>query len=148
MNFIDNWVYVFYNSLKGGMLMFASFEKDYIMRIVKELVRMLLKLLFNVDTSRDMDEVIEQCEKESELKRLLTMIDDGQINEAENELYELIGEGDKDYLQMALLFYYHLASKDESFLIQHGYTMQEVKEGTENLIELYDINDIAQMFMQ
>ena len=39
--------------------MFASFEKDYIMRIVKEMVRMLLKLLFDIDTTRSMEDVIK-----------------------------------------------------------------------------------------
>lgn len=127
--------------------MFASFEKDYIMRLVREMVRMLLKLLFNVDVERDMEEVIKEAESEEDLKELITMLDDGYINEAENELYELIGEGDRAYLKTALMFYYHLATKDESFLISHGYTMQEVKEGVDNLVEIYKIDDIAQMFM-
>lgn len=127
--------------------MFASFDKDYIMRIVKEMVKMLLKLLYNVDVSRDMAEFIEQSEAEQELKRLIKMIDDGYINESENELFDLIGEGDKAYLKTALLFYYHLSTKDERFLINHGYTVQEVKEGMESVIDIYKINDIAEIFM-
>lgn len=127
--------------------MFASFEKDYIMRIVREFVRTLLKLLFNVDVTRDMEQVIKEGEKEDELRRLITMIDDGYINEGENELYELIGDGDKAYLKIALIFYYHLATKDEDFLTNHGYTMQEVKEGVDSIVEIYKIDEIAQMFM-
>lgn len=128
--------------------MFASFDKDYIMRLVKEMVRMLLKLLFDIDVSVSMQEVIKQSQEEETLKRLTKMIDDGFINEAENELYELIDDGDRLHLKTALIFYYHLATKDQSFLANHGYTVQEVKEGTENIIDIYKINDIAEMFMQ
>lgn len=128
--------------------MFASFDKDYIMRLVKEMVRMLLKLLFDIDVSVSMEEVIKQSQEQETLKRLTKMIDDGFINEAENELYELIDDSDRVHLKTALIFYYHLATKDQLFLANHGYTVQEVKEGTENVIDIYKINDIAEMFMQ
>lgn len=128
--------------------MFANFEKDYIMRLVREMVRTLLKLLFGVDTSRSMEDVIKDAEEKQLLERLLIMIDEGLINEAENELYEITLDGDRTHLKTALVFYYHLAGKDEDFLLQHGYTQDEVKEGAEDLIERYGIRDIADMFLQ
>ena len=128
--------------------MFASFEKDYIMRIVKEMVRLLLKLLFDVDTTRSMDDVIREAEEKETLERLLSMIDKGLINEAENELYEIIADGGRVHLKTALIFYYRLAEKEESFLSEHGYTMEEVKEGVETLIDKYGISDITDLFFQ
>ena len=128
--------------------MFENFEKDYIMRIVREMVRTLLKLLFGVDTTRSMGDVIKEAEEKQLLERLLTMIDEGEINEAENELYDITADGDRTHLKTALVFYYHLAGKDEDFLLQHGYTQDEVKEGAEDLIERYGIKDIADMFLQ
>lgn len=125
--------------------MFASFEKDYIMRIVREMVRMLLKLLFDIDTTRPMEDVIKEAEEQQTLERLLSMIDDGLINEAENELYELISDGDRIHLKTALIFYYQLAGKDEEFLHSHGYTMEEVKEGVEDVIDRYGVSDIAML---
>lgn len=128
--------------------MFENFEKDYIMRIVREMVRILLKLLFGVDTTRSMEDVIKDAEEKQLLERLLTMIDEGKINEAENELYNITADGDRTYLKTALVFYYHLAGKEEDFLLRHGYTQEEVKEGVEDLIERYGIKDIADMFLQ
>lgn len=128
--------------------MFASFEKDYIMRIVKEMVRMLLKLLFDIDTTRSMDDVISEAEEKETLERLLSMIDSGLVNEAENELYEITLDGDKTHLKTALIFYYHLAQKDEEFLARHGYTQEEVKEGVEDLIDRYGVKDIADLFIE
>ena len=128
--------------------MFENFEKDYIMRIVREMVRTLLKLLFGVDTTRSMEDVIKQAEEQQLLERLLHMIDNGEINEAENELYDICADGDRLHLKTALIFYYHLAGKDEAFLSKHGYTQEEVKEGVEDLIERYGIKDVADMFLQ
>lgn len=128
--------------------MFASFEKDYIMRIVKEMVRMLLKLLFDIDTARSMEDVIKEAEETETLERLLKMVDEGKINEAENDLYDITCDGDRIHLKTALIFYYHLATKDEGFLSDNGYTQQEVKEGVEDLIRRYGIKDIGEMFLQ
>lgn len=128
--------------------MFASFEKDYIMRIVKEMVRMLLKLLFDIDTTRSMEDVIKEAEEQQTLDRLIKMIDEGFVNEAENELYEITLDGDRIHLKTALIFYYHLAEKDEAFLHAHSYTQEEVKEGVEELIERYGIKDIADLFVE
>lgn len=125
--------------------MFASFEKDYIMRIVREMVRMLLKLLFDIDVSRSMEDVIKEAEENETLTRLLSMIDEGLVNEAENELYELISDGDRIHLKTALIFYYHLAGKEQEFLHAHGYTLEEVKEGVEDVIERYGVSDIAML---
>lgn len=128
--------------------MFASFEKDYIMRIVKEMVRMLLKLLFDIDTTRSMEDVIKEAEEKQTLDRLIKMTDEGFVNEAENELYEITLDGDRTHLKTALIFYYHLAEKDEDFLFRHGYTQEEVKEGVEDLIDRYGVKDIADLFME
>lgn len=128
--------------------MFASFEKDYIMRIVREMVRMLLKLLFNIDTSRDMQQVIKEAEEKQLLDRLIKMTDEGLINEAENELYEITLDGDRVHLKTALIFYYCLAMKGEAFLKDNNYTMQEVKEGVEALTERYGIEDIGFLFAE
>lgn len=123
--------------------MFASFEKDYIMRIVREMVRMLLKMLFNIDVSRSMEDVIKDAEEKEILRRLLKMIDDGQINQAENELYDITYYADRRYLKTALIFYYRLAEKDEEFLLKHNYTAEEIRDGVQAIAERYGIKDMA-----
>ena len=39
------------------------------------------------------------------LKLLTDMVDDGQINEAENKIYDMSESGDKKCLEIAILFY-------------------------------------------
>lgn len=127
--------------------MFAMYEKDYIMRLIKEMVRALLKLLFNIDTTVSMDEVIRQAEEKLLLEKLISMIDEGKICEAENELYEITADGDRRYLKPALIFYYRLAEKGDEYLFEHNFSMNEVKEGVEALAQRYKIDDLSAVFL-
>lgn len=89
------------------------FEQDYIMRLVKEMIRMLLKLLFNIDTESPSTDLMENVEQRAFLNELLDMIDKGKINEAENLLFDPENTIKKDNLKTALLFY--------SYLLQYKY---------------------------
>lgn len=62
------------------------FEQDYVIRLIKEMVRAILKLLFNVDAESPTVELLENKEEKEILENLLDMVDTGKINEAENRL--------------------------------------------------------------
>ena len=57
------------------------------------------------------------------------MADEGDINGAENELYEELDTEDKSYLEMALAFYMHLNQFDDGTLFEAGYSREEIVEG-------------------
>ena len=63
------------------------FEEDYVMRIIKEAVRALLKLLFGIDTTNPSVELLEDKQMRDRVTEMTDMVDDGHINEAENRLY-------------------------------------------------------------
>ena len=122
------------------------FEQDYFMRLVKEMVRAILKLIFDIDTESPTSELLEgQAEKET-LDRLLRLIDSGSINQAENELYELLAEENRTNLKIALLFYSYLNEKDDTFLEEHNFSREEVEEGLRTVVVQYGLNDIGEMF--
>ena len=56
-------------------------EKDYYMRVVHELVRTLIRLVFRKDIDKDEEKTVP-LEVLEQYKRLTDMIDEGQINEA------------------------------------------------------------------
>ena len=99
-------------------------EKDYIMRIIKEMVRVLFSLLFGRRYSAVEVENVNKYEVEGKsLDELLDMADAGQINEAENILLDGIDYGNKENVAMAALFYRHLSEMDDSFLMDNNYSM-------------------------
>ena len=56
------------------------FEQDYVMRLIKEMVRAILKLLFNIDTDSPSAELLEDVKEQQTLDELLDMVDNGFIN--------------------------------------------------------------------
>ena len=94
-------------------------DKDYVMRIVHEWIRTLIKLIFNKDIDKG-DDVEIPLEVMEQFRKLKSMIDDGEINEAENILLDGLREGDRTYFEMSLLFYEKLSGKTDEFLAAHG----------------------------
>ena len=123
------------------------FEQDYVMRLIKEMVRAILKLIFHMDTESPTVELLENREEKETLESLLDMIDDGKINEAENRLYDLIGNTDVNSLEIALLFYSYLNDKTDDFLEANDFSREEIKSGLENVVDSFGLSGIAKMFL-
>ena len=69
-------------------------QDDYILRQIREMVRAVLKMLFQVDTQELTPEIIENESERAELERLIALTEEGKIDEAENQLYEMTCDGD------------------------------------------------------
>lgn len=120
----------------GGMktLNFTD-EKDYIMRMIKEMVRVLFSLMFGkkyVSVELEKENKYEVSGKN--LKNFLDMIDSGEINEAENILLDSIDYTDRNEVMAAALFYQYLSEKDSEFLKNNNYTKEEVMSGFKQLL--------------
>lgn len=124
------------------------FEQDYIMRFIKEMVRAILKLLFNIDTESPTAELLESTEQKETLENLLEMLDAGNINEAENQLDDLISSNDRDSLKVALLFYSYLNDKPDEFLEANDFSRDEVKLGIQNVADGFGLAGIAEMMSE
>ena len=118
-------------------------EKDYIMRMIKEMVRVLFSLAFGKK------QVSVELEKENKyevsgknLKNFLNMIDLGQINEAENILLDSIDYTNKNEVMAVALFYQYLSEKDNQFLENNNYTKEEVLSGFKQLLMKSGYSDL------
>lgn len=122
-------------------------DKDYIMRLIHETVRTLARLIWN----RDIDKGEEGVVSLSLFKRyqeLTRMIDEGQVNEAENLLLDELDVKDQEYFQMALCFYEKLGGKSEEFLTRHDYSQQEVIDGLKYVVETYGYTDLLEVISE
>ena len=118
-------------------------EKDYIMRMIKEMVRVLFSLAFGKEY------VSVELEKENKyevsgknLKNFFNMIDLGQINEAENILLDSIDYTNKNEVMAVALFYQYLSEKDNQFLENNNYTKEEVLSGFKQLLMKSGYSDL------
>lgn len=123
------------------------FEQDYVMRYIKEMVRVILKLLFNIDTESPSTELLKDQEEKNEINILMDMVDEGNIEQAENRLYDIIENRNEQKLEVALLFYSYLNDKDTEFLEEHGFSREEVKLGIQNVASRFGLSSIVDIFM-
>ena len=113
--------------------MYFTDEKDYIMRMIKEMVRVLFSLIFGKKyVSVELENKYEVSGKN--FKDFLDMIDSGEINEAENILLDSIDYTDRNEVMAAALFYQYLSEKDSEFLKNNNYTKEEVLSGFKQLL--------------
>ena len=118
-------------------------EKDYIMRMIKEMVRVLFTLAFGkkyVNVEIEKENKYEISGKN--LKNFLNMIDLGQINEAENILLDSIDYTNKNEVMAVALFYQYLSEKDNQFLENNNYTKEEVLSGFKQLLMKSGYSDL------
>ena len=123
------------------------FEQDYIMRLIKEMIRTILKLLFNIDTETPTAELLENDEKEATLETLLNMVDEGSINKAEDKIFEIAAAGDKVNLEMILLFYSYLNDKSEEFLSENSFSRKEIQDDLKYVLSQYGLDSMAELFL-
>ena len=121
-------------------------EKDYIMRMIKEMVSVLFSILLgkqyvSVDEERKNGYEVSGAD----LNDLLDMIDNGQINEAENLMLDDIDYSDKKGLAAALLFYQYLSEKKKDFLQDHDYSDEEILEGAKQILQKAGYGDIVKI---
>ncbi len=119
------------------------FEQDYIMRLIKEMVRLILKILFNIDTDSPTAELLSETWEREYLENLLSLVDNGNINEAENKIYELTSNKNMENLKIALLFYSYLNGKTDDFLEKNNFNRKEVEEGLKGVISKYGLENLT-----
>jgi len=77
----------------------------------------------------------------------LKLVDDGNIDEAENTVYDIIEDCSESSLKTALLFYAHLNEKSDSFLEAHNFSRDEVKQGLKDILSRFGLGSISDFFL-
>ena len=80
---------------------------------------------------------MEDEQDKSILGSLIKSVNEGNINEAENELFNFIKTENKNYLRIALLFYSYLNEKDDNFLEENDFGRDEIKTGLKDVMSAY-----------
>ena len=121
-------------------------QDDFILRQIREMIHAVMRMLFQVNVSELSPEVIEDASARTVLEKLLALTDEGRIDEAENQLYEMTCDGDRQNLEIGLLFYYNLNGKDDDFLEVHNFSREEIMTGIQDLADRYQLSGIAEAF--
>ncbi len=123
------------------------FEQDYIMHLIAEMVRAFLKLLFNIDLDTKESQIFNETEMAAEYDELITLVDNGNINEAENKLLGGLNAENIQEFKLALMFYSYLNEKDMDFLAEHNFSKKEITDGLKHVSKVYGYESMANAFL-
>lgn len=112
-------------------------QDDHMIRNIQDIGRLIAKLLLHeqMPDYRLPEKEEEYSEADKLFAKVISLADEGEINEAENELLVNLVEEDMDYLELALTFYLYLNDMDGDFLDDHDYSREEVLDGLKALAE-------------
>lgn len=116
------------------------------MRMIKDMIRALLKMLFDIDTDSPSADLLENSDAKNRLISITEMIDRGDISNAENEIRKITSDDDMLNFKTALLFYSYLNDKDDDFLNMHNYSRDEIETGIRDLAKKYGVSYISNLF--
>lgn len=120
-------------------------KNDYIMRKIEEWISMILEFVFKIDKSSSPEKLLKLEASKEVLKDLKSKIDAGNINEAEDALFNLIKFKTQDSLLIGLLFYSHLNEKSSKFLNEHDFDREEIKTGIKDLLNECNMNSLSDL---
>ena len=76
------------------------------------------------------------------------MIDNGEINGAENLILDSIDYSNENELAAAALFYQYLSEKSEDFLQKNNYSKEEVLDGINHIMQKAGYYDMIKIMEQ
>ena len=120
-------------------------KNDYIMRKIEEWISMILEFVFKIDKNSSPEKLLKLEESKEVLKDLKSKIDIGNINEAEDSLFEMFKHKTQDSLLIGLLFYSYLNGKDSKFLNEHNFERDEIKTGIKDLLNEFNMNNLSDL---
>ena len=122
------------------------FEQDYIMRQIHQIIQVLMKTIFNIDSPSPSKELIKDMETKKIADDMLRTIDNGKIAEAEEILFSLIQNRTLDNLLTGIVFYSYLNEKDDAYLEMNHYSRGDAENCLKRLLSEYGLEYMANLF--
>lgn len=116
------------------------YHQDWIMRQITSFIHMIGKVLFKKDSVELNIHGESNSEKVHLLyERLINLINNLKVNEAEDLLFENIETDDLIYIKIAMDFYDKVNKLSDEELEEADFSREEIKLGLEDILRLYSI---------
>ncbi len=122
-------------------------EQDYVMRMIHQLIEVLLGDIFK-GKEKVLEESINKSQEQTEkYDKMKMLVDNYEINQAENLLFDNIDIDNIEDLKLALLFYQYVNDKDNEFLKKSNYSREEIEQGIKDISKEYGYENIVDLFL-
>jgi len=120
-------------------------EKDYILRMVKDLVKSIAHIVLGKsELEYELPENDEYSRIDYLYVRLLELVNQGKINDAEDMLFDEINTSDMKQFEMAMSFYLYLNDFGDDYLESNDYSRDEISEGIKSICKEYGVSSMVE----
>ena len=119
-------------------------EKDYIFRMIKGLTKSIAHLILGKsEIEYELPEESEYSRVDTLYVKLIELVNMGQINEAEDLLFDEINPSDMRQFEMAMSFYLYLNDFGDDYLEKNNYSRDEITEGIRSICKEYGVSSMV-----
>lgn len=119
-------------------------EKDYILRMIKDLVKSIAHIILGKsEINYELPPKEEYSKVDYLYIKLLELANQGNINEAENLLFDEINPSDMRQFEMAMSFYLYLNDFGDDFLEKNNYSRDEISEGIRAICKEFNLSGMV-----
>ena len=120
-------------------------EKDYILRMVKDLVKSIAHIVLSKsEIEYELPEKDDYSRIDYLYVRLLELVNQGKINDAEDMLFDEINTSDMKQFEMAMSFYLYLNDFGDNYLESNDYSRDEISEGIKSICKEYGVSSMVE----
>jgi len=117
------------------------YQQDWIMRQIRNMTQAIARIILKKEAVEY--DITDKTNSEATnllYKELVNLIENLNINQAENLLFEKIETHDIKYLEIAIDFYDRLNELSDEQLEKGDFTREEIKIGLSDALKLFGIN--------
>ena len=120
-------------------------EKNYILRMIKDLTKAIAHLILGkAEIEYELPEDSQYSKVDFLYVKLIELVNLGQINEAEDLLFDEINPSDMRQFEMAMSFYLYLNDFGDDYLERNNYSRDEITEGIKSICEEYGVSSMVE----
>ena len=116
------------------------YQQDWLMRQIEAFAAAIARIVLGkAEVSYEIQDYVNHTETDMLYLRLNELLNDGNINAAEDLLFERINAGDTSYLLLALDFYQRLNDKSDDELEHSSFSREEIEDGLFEVMSIFGI---------
>ena len=119
----------------------STYYEDWFMRQIRLMVAAIVKTIFGKDSiAYAVTDPANKTETDELYLHLATLLESGQINEAEDLLFQSLNPDDQTTLLLAVDFYQKLNTLSDEQLASHAFSRAEVLEGLQEMQRFFGLD--------
>lgn len=120
-------------------------EKDYILRMIKDLTKSIAHIVLGKsEIEYELPEKSNYSKIDFLYVKLLELVNNGHINEAEDMLFYEINTSDITQFEMAISFYLYLNDFGDDYLESKDYSRDEISEGIKSICKEFGVSSMIE----